>query len=60
MKSVTTDMVVINVDVVELFLVFQDSNQSFSSIIVNFVIGKLKFLKTSAFINEFTNGLATF
>ena len=53
-------MVVINVDVVELLLVFQNGNQSFCSIVVNFVIGKLQFLKASTFINEFTNSFATF
>ena len=48
-------MVVIDVDIVKLFLVFKDGDQSFSTFVIDFIIGKLKFLEASTFCNEFTD-----
>ena len=58
-ESLTADLVVIDINIVEILLVLQNINQGLSTVIVDFVIGQLELLQRVTLGDEVTDDLAT-
>ena len=58
-ESLTADLVVIDINIVEILLVLQNINQGLSTVIVDFVIGQLELLQRMTLGDEVTDDLAT-
>ena len=57
-EGISTDFVVINVDIIEVRLVFQNINKGRSSLIVNVVIRQLQLFQRMTFSDKITNDFA--
>ena len=55
----TTNLVVVNVNVIELLFVLQHLNQLFGTVVIDIIIRKLDFLQSSTTSHKLTDFLAS-